>query len=175
MINIQNRNNITDLLKPQSIGCELGIFEGEFSEQLWSSGKFDKLYLVDLFSGPAWNFGKHYPDAKVLYDMTKKRFSNNPNINIIKQDSISFLKLSELKFDFIYIDTIHSYDHLIQELSEAHNIIKSDGYICGHDYCIEFHGVIKAVKEFVDKYGYSLMITTENDYPSFIIHINNND
>lgn len=171
MIDILHRNQITDLLPKNSIGCELGVFEGDFSEQLISSNKFDKLYLVDLFSGPAWNFGKHYPDAAVLYDSVKNRFQDKQEVYVIKQDSVSFLKSSELKFDFIYIDTIHSYEYLSQELAEAYNLIKSNGYICGHDYCTEFGGVIQAVKEFSEKYQYEVSSTKESGYPSFIIHI----
>jgi len=168
---INTRDEITNLLCSNSVGCELGVFEGEFSQQLLNSGKFNKLYLVDIFSGQASNFGKHYQDASVLHDIVINRFSNNSSVEVIKSDSITFLRSTNIKFDFIYIDTIHSYDFLIQELEAAHAIIKSGGYICGHDYCLTFDGVIKAVKEFVDRYGYSIVSTTENDYPSFIIKI----
>lgn len=172
MIDIQSRNNITDLLQYNSVGCELGVFEGDFSEILLSSGKFQKLYLVDLFSGPAWNGGKHYPDAGVLYEFVNEKFSNNTEIvSVIKQNSTDFLKLTNIKFDFIYIDTIHTYECLSQELSLAHKIIKPSGYICGHDYCSEFNGVIDAVSEFSEKYNYKVIITKENSYPSFMIQI----
>lgn len=168
---INTRNEITDLLPYNSIGCELGVFEGEFSQQLLNSNKFHKLYLVDIFSGQASNFGKHYEDASVLYDIVKNKFQDNNTVEVLKEDSITFLKSTTTKFDFIYIDTIHSYDFLIQELEAAHKVIKSGGYICGHDYCLIFDGVIKAVTEFTNKYGYSVIITTEHDYPSFIISV----
>jgi hypothetical protein len=171
MINISHRNNITDLLPTNSIGCELGVFEGEFSEQLYLSGKFDNLYLVDLFSGHACNFGKHYHDASVLYHMVKHKFANYQQVQVIKQDSLSFLRSADLSFDFIYIDTVHSYEHLRQELALAYYRIKSGGYICGHDYCAEFNGVIKAVNEFCELYKYKPIITTESNYPSFVIKI----
>jgi hypothetical protein len=170
MINLSHRNNITNLLPYNSIGCELGVFEGNFSQELYSSGKFDRLYLIDIFAGHACNFGKHYMDASVLYDMVKNKFLQCPEIEVVKQDSISFLKTTDIKFDFIYIDTVHSYEHLKQELSLAHNVIKSCGYICGHDYCDEFSGVINAVLEFSEKHRYEVIITEENSYPSFIIH-----
>jgi hypothetical protein len=171
MINIQHRNNITDLLPPNSIGCELGVFEGCFSEQLLLSNKFKELYLVDLFSGEASNFGKHYRDSSVLYDIVTNKFKDNSNVKVVKEDSISFLQSTTIIFDFIYIDTIHSYDHLIQELTYAHNRIKKNGFICGHDYCLEFNGVIKAVDEFARKHNYTTSITKENNYPSFIIRL----
>ena len=168
---IKTRDDITNILPANSIGCEIGVFEGEFAEQLLSSEKFNKLYLVDIFSGKASNFNKHYEDSSVLYDIVKNKFSNDKRVEVIKEDSISFLKSTNIKFDFIYIDTIHSYDFLIQELEAAHNIINKHGYICGHDYCSTFEGVIRAVQEFVQKYQYALTITEENDFQSFIIHM----
>lgn len=169
MINLSHRNNITNLLPYNSIGCELGVFEGNFSKELYSSGKFDRLYLVDIFSGHACNFGKHYIDASVLHDMVKAKFLKCPEIEVVQQDSIAFLKTTDIKFDFIYIDTVHSYEHLSQELLLSRDVIKKGGYICGHDYCNEFEGVIRAVREFCELYKYQPIITEESQYPSFII------
>jgi hypothetical protein len=171
MIHISHRNNITNILPYNSVGCEIGVFEGNFSEQLILSNKFSKLYLVDLFSGPACNFGKYYEDAAVLYGSVKSKFVNNKEIEVIKEDSLNFLRSTNISFDFIYIDTIHSYEYLSQELSLAYRCIKKGGYICGHDYCYEFNGVIKAVTEFCELHGYQPIITQETDYPSFIIEI----
>ena len=46
MITIPHRDNITNLLPLNSIGCELGVFEGDFSQKLIDSKKFHKLYLI---------------------------------------------------------------------------------------------------------------------------------
>jgi hypothetical protein len=170
---ISSRDDIISILPDNSIGCELGVFEGDFSEKLLLSKKFNQLYLVDLFNGPAWNFGKHYRDASILHNNVKNRFAKYPEVKVVKQDSVSFLRSTKYIFDFIYIDTIHSYEYCIQELNAAHKCIKNNGYICGHDYCLEFQGVINAVKEFSEKYQYTPIITQEKDYPSFVIQINN--
>lgn len=172
-MNIINRNHITDLLRPNSIGCELGVFEGDFSETLLNSGKFSNLYLVDIFNGQASNFGKTYADASVLKTFVTNKFTNNSIITIIQQDSISFLKNTNIKFDFIYIDTIHSYDFLTKELIESYRCINDNGYICGHDYSEKnFPGVVRAVQEFCTTKNLVYNITTEKeDYPSFYIHI----
>jgi hypothetical protein len=170
MIDISTRNEITNYIPPNSIGCELGVFEGEFSKILLDSNKFDKLYLVDSFFGPAWNFGKYYPDATVLYPKVKNRFCLDHRVSVIRSDSIDFLQSTKTLFDFIYIDTIHTYDHLYRELEFSRNKIKKNGYICGHDYCSEFQGVIDAVREFTKKYNYKYTITQEQKYPSFIIN-----
>lgn len=169
---INTREQITDLLNYNSVGCELGIFEGEFSQILVNSNKFDKLYLVDTFSGKAYNFGKEYEDASVLENKAKNRFESYPVIEVIKNDSLSFLKsMPNNSFDFIYIDTIHSYEQTIIELEEAYRTIKNSGLICGHDYCLQFSGVIRAVTEFCEKYMHKILVTQEKDYPSFILTV----
>jgi hypothetical protein len=167
---INTRESIVNLLDTGSVGCELGIFEGDFSQVLTDSGKFKKLYLVDVFSGVASNFDKTYKDASCLEQKNKDRFLSKNFVEIIKQDSISYLRsMPDNFFDFIYIDTVHSYEQTVSELYESHRTIKNKGFICGHDYCIEFHGVIRAVTEFCLKYDYKPIITTERDYPSFIV------
>lgn len=174
MINILNRNRLTDLLSYHSIGCELGVFEGEFSQILWDSNKFDELYLVDLFSGKASNFGKIYQDASVLYNIVKQKFNNNFGIKINQQDSVTFLKsIPSNYFDFIYIDTTHSYDTTVLELSEAYRCIKNNGYICGHDYtAVYFAGVVDAVNEFCASRQTELNIVDQHEqYPSFYMKI----
>jgi hypothetical protein len=167
---INTRNDICSLLPKDSIGCELGVFEGDFSSVLLGSNKFKQLYLVDVFNGKASNFNKSYEDASVLESLVRNKFSHSPEVVVIKQDSISFLQsMPDLFFDFIYIDTVHSYEHTAKELNESYRVIKNNGLICGHDYCPMFNGVIDAIKDFIQAKGLLLTITTEHDFPSFII------
>lgn len=172
MTTISDRKHIIDLLSSNIIGCELGVFEGDFSEHLLSSGKFDKLYLVDIFEGAASNFDKTYNDSTILQDIINNKFKEYKNIEIIKSDSIYFLQsMPEKFFDFIYIDTVHSYEHTKKELLESYRVIKNNGFICGHDYCNRFDGVIRAVSEFSENHGYEVIVTKDKPYPSFIIKI----
>jgi hypothetical protein len=171
---MNTRNQIVDLLPIDSIGCELGVFEGNFSEILTASKKFKKLYLVDIFSGIASNFGKTYTDASVLEQYVKNKFTEYSIVEIIKQDSLTFLQsLPNNSLNFIYIDTVHSYEQTMNELNESYRVIQNGGYICGHDYCEIFQGVIDSVTDFTKKYNLDIIITQENDFPSFIIQVIN--
>jgi hypothetical protein len=169
---INTRDEICTLLNKDSIGCEIGVFEGEFSSILFSSNKFKQLYLVDTFTGIASNNNVVYQDASVLEEKVKNKFIEYNEIIIQKQDSISFLKsMPDNFFDFIYIDTVHSYELTILELEASYRCIKNLGLICGHDYTETFFpGVVKAVNEFCLNHNLSYNVTqqTEN-YPSFII------
>jgi hypothetical protein len=170
---ISTRNQIIEIINPKSIGCELGVFEGDFSKILIDSKKFDLFYIVDIFSGTAMNFGKVYHDASLLQKVIEEKFKEYNNIKIIKNDSLTFLKsVQNNYFDFIYIDTIHSYEQTIQELNEAYRVTRSGGLVCGHDYNIkEFPGVCKAVAEFCTKHSLTYRTTNQDYYESFIITI----
>lgn len=166
---IAHRDHLVDLLPGNCIGCELGVFEGEFSSTLLRSNKFSELYLVDSFAGPAWNFGRHYPEASVLYEKVSQRFANDVRVRVIKGDSVAFLETSPALFDFVYIDTVHSYEHLRRELSAALGVMRKPGYICGHDYCDEFPGIARAVDEFTAAHGLRYQVTQDAPYRSFAI------
>lgn len=171
MKTIPNRKFIPDLLPANSVGCEVGVFEGEYADILWKSGKFSKLYLVDRFFGRTANFGKEIDDAASLEPLLVEKFKKENGIDVVKSDSVDFL-LNQPKnsLDFVYIDTLHTYEQTIRELNAAHDCVKNNGYICGHDYCGWFQGVIDAVQEFVGKHKLNYTITeNEEEFPSYVI------
>lgn len=82
-------------------------------------------------------------------------------VDVIKSDSIIALsQFPDKYFDWIYLDSSHSYEHTKRELEIAQHKIKPDGLICGHDYTlgnwmiwIRF-GVIEAVNEFCSEHNF---------------------
>jgi hypothetical protein len=163
---INTRDEINLLLKPNSIGCELGVFEGEFSEILLSENKFFKLYLVDLFDGMVESGDKSgnnikYKNSIDLLDTVINKFSNKECVEIVKKDSVSFLEsFPDNYFDFIYIDTSHQYEHTKKELNTSLRKIKKAGIIAGHDYNkYRFEGVVRAVDEFSKENNLNLNLT----------------
>lgn len=173
---IDSREQIPTLLSENSIGCELGVFLGEYSEILLSSKKFNRLYLVDTFDGQIGSGDKYGNNMRILggeYLLANAihKFQNHNTIEIIKSDSIKFLKNCNSNFfDFIYIDTVHTYKHLMQELQESRRVIKLNGFICGHDYNKNiFPEVVTAVNDFCQMYNYTFYTTTKDILESFII------
>ena len=49
--------------------------------------------------------------------------------------------------DMIFIDAIHEYVQLKNDIIHAGNMMKCGGLLCGHDYCLAWPGVILAVDE----------------------------
>ena len=166
---ITSRFEIEKIINENSIGCELGVFKGDFSEILIKSNKFHQLYLVDLFHGQIQSGDTHgnnieILDGECLYQSVLEKFKDNTAVSILKQDSISFLKqFPDEYFDFIYIDTTHQYTQTKNELNIAFEKAKPNGIIAGHDYnSTHFNEVCIAVDEFSKEKKIKLNLTSED-------------
>lgn len=135
------------LIPTGSIIAELGVLSGSFSRDLLRT-KPRKLHLVDL-----WQEGLTIEEDGVLVEKTPREsfinvfdtYSDNivtGQVEIHVCDAIEFLKNFQL--DAAYIDDLHTYYHLLQEL-----FLCRAGLIFIHDYCEVFPQVVKAVDDFV--------------------------
>lgn len=164
---INTRDQISNILNDDIVGCELGVFEGEFSDILLKTNKFKKLYLVDLFEGTIESGDKNgnnikYRSGDDLLKLVSSKFVNETSIEIVKRDSVSFLQhFPDNYFNFIYIDTSHQYEHTKIELNLSLKKIKKGGIISGHDYNkYRFDGVVRAVDEFSKENNLKLNLTS---------------
>ncbi len=75
--------------------------------------------------------------------------------NLLKHINIGKVKVERMNFtdfrttsnpDMIFIDAIHEYDAVKQDVAHAMSMMKS-GLLCGHDYHPVWPGVIQAVDE----------------------------
>jgi len=71
------------------------------------------------------------------------------NITFIHGNSVDKIQtMNDNFFDMIYIDADHSYDAVKKDISLSIPKLKSDGYMCGHDYDIHSkNDVYRAVNE----------------------------
>ncbi len=76
-------------------------------------------------------------------------------------------------FDWIYIDTIHSFNITYAELMLSAQKVKRDGYILGHDFCTGNvitpvpYGVIEAVNKFCVEFEYRYRYLTLESHGHF--------
>jgi hypothetical protein len=170
---LTTREELIKLLPNNGTVAELGVDEGDFSEIILTLNKPAKLHLVD-----SWG-SKRYNQAK------KEKVENRFAQKIIDKEVVVHSGLStqvadtfdNYYFDWIYIDTSHSYETTIAELESYRTKIKENGIIAGHDYIIGNwnemvrYGVIEAVNEFCLKYNWEILYVTKelNNHPSFAI------
>jgi len=132
---VSNRINLLDYLPKESVCAELGVLDGKYTKEIISRTNPTELVLVDI-------------DSDIE--------------NVIKGDSVEVMNTFEDNyFDWVYIDTDHSYELTKKELEVCSRKVKDDGYIALHDYIwydyfnsiLEdsdiYFGVVKAVNEFI--------------------------
>jgi hypothetical protein len=180
-------NMIRTILQEGMVGCELGVFAGEFAEELVKRNP-KHLTLIDswegdsLFSGDQdGNNGASYP-AFYLEEMVKQKFRDCSNVEIHKGWTFHTIpKLADTSLDYVYIDADHSYEGMKRDLELIRLKMKPYGLILGHDYEMNFEkakynwkfGVRQAVDEFCERHGYRLIAKAMDGCVSFcLLHSN---
>ena len=143
-IYIDRLNILEKCLPKNSICAEIGIANGDFSENIINIIKPTNLHLIEL--------SKEYVnkcEEKFKYEISQGIVSIHHGYSDIVLD-----QFPDQYFDWIYIDGDHSYDVVKKDLFISKEKIKSDGLIMLDDYVNFSHqemlqyGVMRAVNEF---------------------------
>lgn len=157
-----NRSEMLSKLKKRGKVAEIGVARGDFSELILKITEPDSLHLIDV-----WNSRRY--DTSLFKEVTAKFKGEigKGHIQIHKKLSTDAAEdFEDNYFDWIYIDTTHSYDTTREELVRYASKVKRDGIIAGHDYTMGIwnslnrYGVVEAVHEFCVKYGWELAYLT---------------
>ncbi|MEP2771242.1 MAG: class I SAM-dependent methyltransferase [Fulvivirga sp.] len=165
-----DRKQLLEKLPKNSIVAEIGVNKGEFSAEILALNNPQKLHLID-----AWSSSRYNQD---IMNSVKLRFNQDQRVIINCGFSTEMAhEFQDAYFDWIYIDSDHSYAVTADELANYAPKVKPNGIIAGHDYIVGNwnkmvrYGVIEAVYEFCVKENWELLyITAENkENPSFAI------
>lgn len=170
---VSNRKDLISRLPSEGVVAELGADEGSFSVEIVSITNPQKFIIVD-----AWHTNRYGDDkANKVKELFEKQIIDD-KIKIVRSLSVEAAdQFDDNYFDWIYIDTDHSYETTIAELFAYERTIKPGGYICGHDYAMGNwasgykYGVIEAVAEFCVKRNWKIAYITADytENPSFAI------
>lgn len=159
---ITDRNSLLQLLPPQGIVAEIGVANGDFSRQIISLNRPEKLHLIDIWQGERFNDN--------LFNNVRSLFSHqlaSGQVAIHRKLSTEAVHdFPDGYFDWIYIDTSHCYRGTKAELELYSRKVKPGGIIAGHDYTMgnwgkSFrYGVMEAVHEFCVAYGWRMKYLT---------------
>lgn len=152
----KNRIELADFLANSgSIGAEVGVFTGYYSEIMLKNNPNLHLYCVDI-----WGTGKY----KRAEDECLKRLGQYPGrVTIIKNYSVEAAKqVADGSLSFVYIDGAHDYDNAQADIKAWAPKVRVGGIIAGDDF-YDFPsgkgGVMRAATEYASHHHFDLKLT----------------
>lgn len=159
---LTDRLSLLEQLPKHGVVAELGVAAGDFSRQIVDICAPAQLHLVDIWGSERY--------GESLYLSVNSHFHHQQQrgeVIIHRKPSLEALEsFPDQTFDWVYIDTTHSYELTRDELRASARKVKSTGIIAGHDYmqgnwCSQYrYGVIEAVHEFCVEYNYRVLYLT---------------
>jgi hypothetical protein len=154
----QNRDTLKQLFKyfsNDAIMAEIGSFEGS-STIVWAQ-KFKTVFCIDPWKGVLF---RGDPEVERTYEIFRERTVMLPNVVAIRKTSKEgSFDFSDNVLDFVYIDALHDYESVKEDIAIWLPKVKDTGYIGGHDYANpQLPDVKKAVDEVL---GIPQIIDTE--------------
>ncbi len=152
---------LLDVLPKNSTAAEIGVFRGDYSEKILSRAQPQKLHLIDVWDEQTY---------EGHWSRVKTRFEDKINQGQVEMNrgysTEELQKFDDKYFDWVYIDTNHSYETTAKELELCRHKVKSGGIIAGHDYVKGSwaprvrYGVVEAVNEFCVKHNWGMVYLT---------------
>jgi len=148
---------IAGLLPEKPTAMEIGVYHGEFSDQILKVLKPGHLHLLDPWEpSHLFDYAPATPEqCEETYKGVCMRFSaNRASGQVIIHRGLSQQLLPKMPaghFDFVYVDADHTFDATLHDLEQACRLVKKEGVIAGHDYTLQqlTYGVMGAVGEFL--------------------------
>ncbi len=169
-----NREALLNNMPKDAVCAEIGVNEGEFSEQILQITNPIKLHLID-----AWGNPERYHDGLKLqvHDKFEKEINLGKVVINVGYSTDVLKNMPDHYFDWVYLDTDHSYAVTAAELNILKDKVKPGGIIAGHDYIIGNwagdvrYGVIEAVHELCVTADWEIVFVTinKNEMPSFAV------
>jgi hypothetical protein len=176
MKTIKSRELLLNFFPKNSIGAEIGIFKGEFSQIILDTINPSLFYMVDPWEGNIHSGDKNGENMTNISGETYyiehilPKFGFLKNIKILRNYSDVIQLFPNDYLDWIYIDAEHHYDYVKADLYNCYDKIKKGGIISGHDYNKDmFPGVVQAVTEFCIDKNLEISFITQDGCPSFLI------
>lgn len=165
---LPNRLALLEAMPKDAVCAELGVDKGDFSAEILKRMSPSRLYLIDSWQSERYRGGKLTVEEKFATEIeagtvTVKIGLSVEVLNLFDDDT----------FDWVYIDTDHSYETTKKELETARQKVKPGGRIAGHDFTTGNtvkpwpYGVIEACHEFCDAFDWQYEFLTLESHGHF--------
>ncbi len=167
---LNERKWILNYLPKNSVGMEIGVFRGHFSEVIAQIVRPKVLYLVDPWTklGETFGWRTSYANFNTLPTCVAKDEAiarmekfDWVKVVIVEDFSQNFLSSFAGTVDWVYLDSSHEYRQTYTELCLIDRVICRNGLIVGDDWAPDIshkhHGVFRAVNDFVKSHDYQFI------------------
>jgi SAM-dependent methyltransferase len=173
------RWRLLELMPKRAICAEIGVYKGDFSRDILRVTQPSELHLIDgwwMVEGDAYDVGWYLEqgtaDTRTAYHEVQELAARHPQCSVHIGDDLKILPtFPENYFDWVYLDTSHTYDQTIKELEALRRVVKPNGLIAGHDWYPDpehvYNGVYEAVTEYRERYGGKL--TTDGEWRQWLL------
>jgi methyltransferase family protein len=155
------RRRVLFFVPPRAVCAEIGVWKGDFSEQVLKLRHPREFHLID-----PWMFESKYPGrwyggdaAKNQDDMDNiknsvcRRFAGNSAVAIHRSKSVeAAAQFPNEYFDWIYIDGDHSWEAVLNDLEAWHTKLKVRGTLALDDYDWRDEEGLYSIRYAVDRF-----------------------
>ncbi|MBN1121880.1 MAG: glycosyltransferase [Anaerolineae bacterium] len=155
------------------IGAEIGVYKGQLIRPVVDIVRPKKLHVIDpwYLLTKRWTWGEESRSTmRALMAIIATYEDELVSGQLAVHVGSSFDVLANLPddyFDWVYLDTVHTYEHTLKELALLKVKVKESGVIIGDDWYPDpdkrHHGVYQAVNEFVEVENYELIYESANN------------
>lgn len=148
-------DHVRSLLPPSPTVCEVGVYQGYFSEKLLATLSPSRLHLIDTFSVADGVTGKFTAADHHAFILAK--FASEPAVRVhrgLSWDQVA--ALDDASLDFAYVDADHTFAGVRADIAALVPKMKPGGIMQFNDYCNyschenHVYGVLHAVNEFIE-------------------------
>ena len=145
---------------------ELGVYEGDHSNEILKLLEPVELYLVDMWtdikvSGEGFDYsGDRQEVWDKRYLRVQNRFTSHDNVSVLRMSTDQAAEVVPNDLDLVYIDANHEPAAALNDMKKWFPKVRQGGILSGDDYNRE--QVVWAVAEFL------------KDYPQYTLQVSDN-
>ncbi len=145
---------------------ELGVWKAELSTYIFQHcPSVVRYYGVDPYrhwSKSEYVDGKNKHDQKKfdkIYKEVAALYAVQQGATLLRTTSNDAIKQVLEEVDMVFIDANHGYEWIKKDIAQWAQKVRNGGIVSGHDYSLDFVGVIKAVNEYCHPKGIVINLT----------------
>ncbi|ARP97343.1 methyltransferase [Bordetella genomosp. 13] len=158
---LPDRELLLSRIPSGGVCAEIGAAFGDYTDSILSLNKPKQLHLVDAWDSDRYRQGLQQIRHKFAKEIQADQLCIHQGLSVDK-----LLEFKDNFFDWVYIDTNHSYETTLDELKICNRKVKPGGRIAGHDFCTGNvispvpYGVVEAVTQFCVEDGWQYEYVT---------------